>query len=372
MTRQDIKQRIARMMHHHAQGLSRGQSIAPPLVQASTYYLPGEPEGPYQYGRFGQPTWAAVEAQLAILEEAEVISFPSGMAAVSAVLYTQLKAGDTVIVPTDGYYTIRALLETYLQPFQVEMISWPTADMLNAPFDKASLVWIETPCNPLLDVCDITKVAERAHAAEALLVADNTTMTAMLQQPLDLGADIIIAADTKAPAGHSDTLFGHVATRHEGIAEDIRQWRKYSGVIPGAMDAWLTYRGLKTLEVRLERMCASALEIATRLQAHPAVGEVRYPGLAGDPSHAIASQQMIDYGSLVGMTLASEDVAEQFIEACDLLVPATSFGSVQSSAERRARWGDDVAPGFVRLSIGCEPVEALCAAIEKALSRLAK
>jgi cystathionine gamma-lyase len=177
-----------------------------------------------------------------------------------------------------------------------------------------------------------------------------------------------VASDTKAPSGHSDILMGHVASRDEQIMERIEQWRRLSGSIPGPHEAWLLHRSLETLGMRFGQMCSSADVIAERLsQAMP--GKVVYPGLAGHPERALATKQMARNGFLIGVTFKNKDVAEDFINNCSMLRPVTSFGGTHSSAERRARWGDDVADGFVRISIGCEPVEELWGAFELALSQ---
>jgi cystathionine gamma-lyase len=246
----------------------------------------------------------------------------------------------------------------------------PTRDYAAKDLAAYRLVYLETPSNPGLEVCDIAAIAKRAHVCGALVVADNTTLTPLGQRPLDLGADIVVSSDTKTINGHSDAMFGHVGTRDSDIAAKIREWRTLTGAIPGQLEAWLVQRGLETLEVRFDRMCASAGVIAERLSAHPAVTAVRYPGLTGDPGHSIAKAQMIRFGSLIGLTLASGDAAERFINTARFIIPATSFGGVLTSGERRARWGDQVDPGFVRLSIGCEPVEALWADMASALGGL--
>jgi cystathionine gamma-lyase len=248
------------------------------------------------------------------------------------------------------------------------VIEVPTLKMDEYDYTDVSVVLIETPSNPGLDVCDIAQIAKRVHSAGGLLIADNTTMTPLLQRPLDHGADIVVAADTKAPAGHSDVLFGHAATRDPGLHNRIRDWRRLSGAVPGSFEAWLVHRGIETLEVRLERMCASAQLIATRLMEHPRVKNIRYPGLQGDPSHAIAKRQMSGFGFLIGFELENRARAEAFLTACPFIAQATSFGSTHTSGERRARWGDAVPEGFIRLSIGIEPVEHLMDAIETALS----
>lgn len=363
----DPDQLAAELLHHRSAGLAPGDSLTPPLVAASVFHLPGEPTAPFQYGRFSNPTWEVLERALGILEEAQTVLFPSGMAATAGVCYGHLRSGDRVLLPSDGYYTTRALIERFLAPLGVAMDLRPTVGFAQGGFDGYRLVWVETPSNPGLEVCDLAEVAQAAHRAGALVVADNTTMTPLGQRPLDLGADLVVAADTKAPNGHSDVLLGHVAARDAGLLERVREWRKLAGAIPGPFEAWLGHRGLATLEVRFERMCASALAVAERLAAHPKIAAVRHPGLAGDPSHAIARRQMARFGFLVGVTFADGRTAERFIAACRFVEAATSFGGVHTTAERRARWGDQVPDGYVRLSIGCEPLEPLWAEMARVL-----
>ena len=359
--------RAAGLLHLRRHGLNKGDPVPLPITPASTFHLPGEPGDFHQYGRSENPTWEAVEEMLGHLEGAPCLAFPSGMAAISAVIFGLLKAGDRILLPSDGYYTPRVLGERFLKNFGIGFDLRPTATYLDGGFDGYRLVYIETPSNPGLDLCDIAAVASAAHAAGALVAADNTTMTPFGQQPLDLGVDVLVAADTKAPNGHSDTLFGHVASRRPEIVAAVKEWRKLSGSIPGPFEAWQLHRGLETLEVRFDRMCRSAETIAPRLRDHQAVKAIRYPGLSDDPSHNLASTQMSRFGTLIGLTLENADKAEAFINGCALLQPATSFGSVHSSAERRARGGDAVAPGFVRLSVGCEPTEELWSALDAAL-----
>ena len=365
-----LKSRAARLAHLRRGKLTKGDAVPLPLTMATIFHLPGDPAGFRQYGRTENPTWEAVEEMLGHLEDAPCVAFPSGMAATSAVFFGLLKSGDRILLPSDGYYTTRLLAARFLQPMGVAIDTRPTAAFLDGGFDGYRLVFVESPANPGLDLCDIAAVSTAARAAGAVVVADNTTMTPYGQRPLDLGADILVAADTKAPNGHSDALFGHVAGRNRDILAAVAEWRKLSGSIPGPFEAWQVHRGLETLEVRFDRMCSSAEMIARRLKTHPAVETVRYPGLEDDPSHTLARTQMDRFGFLIGLTLASEAAAERFIEGCDLIQPATSFGGVHTSAERRARWGDAVAPGFVRLSVGCEPAEPLWAAIEASLDRL--
>lgn len=362
--------RAAALLHLRQRTLEKGDPVPPQLTLAAMYHLPGDPAGVASYGRSDSPTWEALEHALAHLEDAPVVAFPSGMAAISAALFATLKAGDRLLIPSDGYYTTRLLADRFLARLGVSVDTRPTVGFESGGFDGYRLVFIETPSNPGLDVCDIAAVVERAHAAGGLVVADNTTMTPYGQRPLDLGVDVVVAADTKAPNGHSDVLMGHVATRDAALLSEVRDWRKLSGSIPGPFEAWLAHRGLETLELRHDRMCRTAAVLAPRLADHPAVAAVRYPGLPGDPSHPIAERQMRRMGFLIGLTLESEEAAERFIAACPLIQPATSFGGVHTSGERRARWGDAVPPGFVRLSVGCEPEAALVDAVIAALDVL--
>ncbi|MEO0915941.1 MAG: cystathionine gamma-lyase [Pseudomonadota bacterium] len=354
----------------HLRELEKGAPVAPPLVQASMYHLPGAPDAAATYGRAENPTWEVVEALLAHLEAAPVVLFPSGMAAISAAFFATLTSGARVLMPADGYYATRVLASDFLERFGVSVTMRPTALFEEGGFDDFDVVFLETPSNPGLDLIDIRKVADAVRSAGGLSIADNTTMTPFGQRPLDLGVDVVVASDTKAPGGHSDLLMGHVACRDEERVERIRAWRKFSGAIPGPMEAWLLHRGLETSELRFDRMCNSAAVLAERLTAHPKVETVRYPGLPDDPSYALAQAQMLRSGFLLQVTFPDAETAERFIDGCSLLQPATSFGGVHSSAERRLRWGDDVAPGAVRLSVGCEPVEELWAAMAEVLAQL--
>jgi cystathionine gamma-lyase len=359
--------RAAQLLHHRSAGLKKGDPVSLPIVPAATFHLPEVAGASHIYGRNGMTTWEAVEDQLALLEDAPCVSFPSGMAAISAALMATLKVGAKLIIPADGYYVTRVLSEGFLAPFGVEVVQIATADYASFDFSGAAVVYLETPSNPGLDVVDIAAISLRAHATGAVVIVDNTTMTPLLQRPLDLGADLVVAADTKAPAGHSDVLFGHVAGREAGLMARVRDWRRLSGAVPGPFEAWQVHRGIETLELRLQRMCASAGVIAERLLAHRAVANLRYPGLASDPSHVISKTQMTGFGFLIGFELEDEARAERFLTECPYIVQSTSFGGTHSSGERRARWGDRVSPGFIRLSVGIEPFEPLWAAMEAAL-----
>lgn len=372
MSTNDQARLVAQLLHQHGHGLQPGDSVVPGIIPTAVFHLPGNPSNaPYQYGRFSNPTWEALESSLSLIEDAETIVFPSGMAAVAAILFTSARAGDRILIPADGYYATRALSEQFLKPLGVTIDARPTAKFLDGGFEGYRLVLAETPSNPGLDVCDIPAAARAAKAAGAIFGVDNTTMTALGQRPLAHGADFVLCSDTKAINGHSDTLMGHIATRDGALMARIKDWRKYSGAIPGPFEAWLVYRGLETLEVRLARAWSSAAAIAQRLAEHKAVVAVRYPGLPNDPAHAIAKRQMTSFGFMISLTLKDGARAERFIADCPFIQPSTSFGGVRSCAERRIRWGDSVPEGFVRLSIGLEPVETLWNAIDETLKSVA-
>ncbi|MFN4025130.1 MAG: cystathionine gamma-lyase [Hyphomonas sp.] len=362
---------IARLLHRRSENLRKGDPVALPIVASTTFHLPGDPQASHVYGRYGNPTVEEVEAEIGLLEGAEALLFPSGMAAIAALAYAHLKPGDRVLVHADGYYNTRALLETQFAPMGVRVETCPTAQMAEADLTGVKLVLAETPSNPGLEVCDIARLAGRAKAAGALLAVDNTTATPLCQSPLELGADFTIIADTKAMAGHSDILAGHVASRDPALMEPVRTWRRLAGAICSPFDAWLLHRGLATLELRVARANANALALAHALSAYPGVSGVRYPGLPTDPSYAVACLQMTGFGPIVSFCLPDRAMAERFIEIHPLLAAATSFGGVHASAECRVRWGDNVPDGFIRLACGIEPVAEFTAVTVKALDSLA-
>ena len=354
-------------LHLRANQLPKGAPIAPPITTASMFHLPGQPDGSDFYGRATNPTWGEVEKQLAALESAATRLFPSGMAAISAALFATCRSQTRLLLPSDGYYTTRLLADRFLSQLGVSVVERPTASFADGGFDEFDVVFLESPSNPGLDMVDIAATAQAVRAAGGITIADNTTLTPLGQRPLDLGVDIVVSSDTKAMGGHSDLLLGHVSSRNSDLMQAVTDWRLYSGAIPGPHAAWLLHRGLETLEVRFDRMCHNAETLAARLAEHPSVQTLRFPGLPQDPAHNLACAQCSRFGFLISFTLADEATAEAFINDCPLIRPATSFGGVHSSAERRARWGDAVDPGFVRLSVGIEPLEELWAAIETAL-----
>jgi cystathionine gamma-lyase len=370
MASAELDSLVAQTLHHDTGAAKAGDLLVPPIVPAAIYYLPGDPSGPYQYGRWSNPTWDALEHALSVLEDAETKAFPSGMAAISSVFYSQLRQGQRVLLASDGYYTTRSFAEKFLVPMGIVVESCPTIEFETRSLEGFRLVLIETPSNPGLDVCDLSSVIKRAKQSGALAIVDNTTMTPLGQRPLDFGADAIVSSDSKAINGHSDTCFGHVASRNAALMAEVRDWRKLSGAIPGFFEAWLVHRGIETLELRFERMCTSAMALASKLAAHPKIKSLKYPGLPTHPRHMVAKQQMRRFGSLIGVTFADGEQAERFINSSRFLRPATSFGGTHTSAERRARWGDQVPAGFVRLSVGCEPTEVLWAEMKRVLDTL--
>jgi cystathionine gamma-lyase len=359
-----------RAVHAGLPGPHQGQPTLPGPVFAAHFHLEGDPEGvDYVYGRDGNPTWTLYERALGELEGGPAVVFASGMAAASAVLVPLLGPGDALVAPADGYPAVRSLAGEHLSRRGVE-VRFVTARERppDAALAGAKLVWLETPSNPGLDTVDVAETARRAHAAGALVAVDNTLATPLGQLPLELGADFSVSSDSKHLSGHGDLILGHVAVAAAERADALVAWRTQTGAIPGPFETWLAHRSLATLELRLERQCATALALAERLLYRDDVADVRYPGLPGDRAHAVARRQMRRFGTVVCFTLESRERAERFLAACRLVTQATSFGGVRSSAERRARWGgDDVPEGFVRFSVGCETPEDLLADVERGL-----
>ena len=356
-------------------GLSEAQQ-GKPFIEgptfASTFHLSGNVENAdYQYARFGNPTWSALESGLAELEGGETVIFPSGLAAAAAILTSTTKQGDKVVLPADGYSATRAYVKEFLVPFGVEIFEIPTRDLLQADYSGVALVLVESPSNPLLDTVDIRLLADCVHADGGLLAIDNTTATVMYQTPLSLGADFSMSADTKALNGHSDVVFGHVSSSQGDLVERVRLWRKLAGNIPGPMETWLVHRGLSTLDIRLERMSKNAQHLAEFLSQHDKVLSVRYPGLETDPSYSVALKQMSGFGFIISFDLGTKAQADAFLDGIELVFEATSFGGVHTMAERRARWGsDDVSEGLIRLSVGCERHDDLLNAVSQALDNV--
>ena len=355
-----------------------GDPIHPGPVFAAPYHTPGDPtDTPYTYARSHNPTWTHLEKAIAQMESgpgyrANALVFASGMAACTAVFGAILRPGDIVVLPSNAYYTARVLAQEYFSKMGITLRLAPTANNAQAKhLAGARLLWLESPSNPTMEICDIAALSEAAHRAGALVAIDNTTPTPLGQLPLALGADFSISSDTKAMTGHSDLILGHVATRDSELLNKIDQWRTLTGSILGPMEAWLALRSIATLPLRLERSCENAQSIAEFLTTRPEVTSVLYPGLPTHPGHDIAKKQMRYFGPVLSFILRDKAAAETFLSKSALLTEATSFGGITTTAERRARWGgDDVAEGFIRLSVGCEAIEDLLEDITHALDTI--
>lgn len=363
-----------RAVHAGLPAPAQGQPFLPGPVFAGPYHHAGDvDDAQFSYHRFGNPTWSNYEAALAELERGEAVAFSSGMAAVSATLLAVCGPGDVFVGPSDAYPGVREVARTHLEPLGVDVRLAPTdqAALIDAirSHPPARLVMVEVPSNPALDVIDVRRLADAVHEGGGLLAVDNTLATPLLQQPLELGADLSVASATKALSGHSDVMLGHVASRSPELIDALRNHRRRNGAVPGPFEVWLAHRSLATLDVRLERQSANALAVAEALIDHPLVGDLRYPGLPSHPAHELAARQMGGrFGPVLGFTLPSAEIAQRFLAACSLVAEATSFGGVHSSAERRARWGtDDVAEGWIRLSAGLEDARDLVADVLAAL-----
>jgi cystathionine gamma-lyase len=354
-----------------------------PIYATSTYTqaAPGEHKG-YEYSRSGNPTRTALETCLAALEGGERgLAFASGLAATTAVLST-LRPGDEVMAAADLYGGTYRLLERVFKPWG--LIARYTDDSSPGGFAKlmtsaTKLVWIETPTNPLLQLLDIAAIAEVAHKAGALLAVDNTFASPYLQQPLALGADLVVHSTTKYLGGHSDVVGGAVIGRRE-LLGPIAFYQNAAGGVPGPFDAYLTLRGLKTLAVRMDRHCANARQLASWLTEQPGIERVYYPGLASHPGHELAKRQMRDFGGMISVRLkGGKEGARRFLTRTKLFSLAESLGGVESlvchpatmthasipADVRQARGVDD---GLVRLSVGIEDAADLEEDLRQALA----
>ncbi|HLL67139.1 MAG TPA: cystathionine gamma-lyase [Micromonosporaceae bacterium] len=333
-----------------------GQPFLAGPVLAAPYHLDpvaGPQPGVDGYGRTDNASWRALEAAIGELEGGECVLFASGMAAITAVLLTSLRPGASVVLPADGYYGTRGFASAALAPIGVTVRLAPTAGPYPS-FEGSSLVLLETPANPGMDVCDIAALSAATRSAGALTVVDNTTATPLGQRPLELGADVSVASCAKAMSGHSDVILGYACTRDGALADRLRAWRKGAGAVPGPFETWLVHRSLGTLDLRLARQSANAAALAPVLAAHPAVRAVRWPGLPGDPAADLAARQMRRMPGVVTFTLADKPAVDRFFAASRLVAAATSFGGMHTTADRRAQWGDDAPEGLVRLSCGIE------------------
>jgi cystathionine gamma-lyase len=345
-----------------------GSPISSPPIPAAAYHIPPtEDDALDSYGRYHNPTWRQLESALAELEgAATALTFGSGMAAITSTLRALAKPGTTLVVPADGYYQVRRYATEYLALQGVSVIEATCSDIVSAAAG-ADVVLAETPSNPALDVVDLHQLAMTCRGRGATLIVDNTTATPLGQQPLSLGADLVVASATKSLSGHHDVLAGYVAGSHDDQMTAIEQERRIAGPILGAFEAWLVLRSIGTAGLRFERQCQNALAIALTLRKHPAVRSVRYPGLTDDPSHEVANRQMKRFGGIVSVELENAAAVHAMVQKSDLLISSTSFGGIHSSVDRRARWGDPVAEGFARISAGIEDTDDLIADVEHAL-----
>jgi cystathionine gamma-lyase len=354
-----------------------------PIYATSTYTqaAPGQHKG-YEYSRTGNPTRTALETCLAALEGAERgLAFASGLAATTAVL-SLLKPGDEVAAAADLYGGTFRLFERVFKPWG--LVTRYTEDASPAGFrailtPRTRLVWIETPTNPLLQIVDIAAAAELAHQANAILAVDNTFASPYLQQPIALGADLVVHSTTKYLGGHSDVVGGAVVGRRD-LLQPVAFYQNAAGGVPGPFDAWLTLRGVKTLAVRMERHCANARRLAAWLSEHPAVRRVYYPGLPSHPGHDLAKRQMRDFGGMISVSLrGGKDAALRLLTRTKLFSLAESLGGVESlighpatmthaSIPAEVRQARGIEDGLVRLSVGIEDADDLEEDLRQALA----
>jgi cystathionine beta-lyase/cystathionine gamma-synthase len=359
-------------------------AVTTPIYQTSTYVQEevGVHKG-YDYSRVANPTRTALQEALASLEgAAHGIAFSSGLGATTTLMHL-INPGDRVVLIADVYGGVYRMTSKVYEPKGYHFTYVPAEefdDNLAAHLDTdVKMVWVETPSNPLLNVVDIRKAADAAHAVGAILVVDNTFATPYLQQPLELGADIVVHSTTKYLGGHSDVIGGFVGTNDEALAERLFFLQKSLGAVPGPFDAWLVLRGIKTLAVRMRQHCENARTIAAFLDGHAGVERVLYPGLPSHPGHEVARRQMRDFGGMVSFLMESEEEAVAFCGRTKLFQLAESLGGVESLIEHPARMthastadAPFAAPrNLVRLSVGIEAVDDLVADLEAALVRSA-
>ena len=339
-----------------------------PVVLSATFHA----GGPVAYGRTSNPTWEALEEVVGALEGGRALAFASGMGAISAIL-DLVPPGGVVVVPSHSYSGVAARLRDLEEAGRVVVRLVPVQDAASvaASCEGAALLWIETPTNPAMEVCDLTAVAAAARSLGVVTVCDNTFAGPLLQRPIEHGVDIVVHSATKFLAGHSDVLMGIAVTTDDDYHARLLRTRTLIGAIPGPFEAYLALRGIRTLALRVRQSQASAMVLAERLRSHPAVTTVRYPGLPDDPGHAVAARQMSGFGAIVAFdTIGSAVDAEGFCERVRLVTHATSLGGVETLVERRRRWPEerpDIPETLIRLSVGIEDVEDLWADLCQAL-----
>lgn len=355
-------------------------AVVPPVSLSTTFAQEavGKHRG-FEYARSGNPTRAALETCMASLEGAEHgLAFSSGLAAEDCILRL-LSPGDHLLMPDDAYGGTYRLISRVWSPLGITYTPTNLCDLgalAGAWRPQTRMVWVETPSNPLLSIVDISAVASWVHDRDALLVVDNTFATPYLQQPLALGADIVVHSSTKYLGGHSDVVGGLIATKHDGLAEQLAFFQNAAGGVPGPFDCYLVLRGAKTLAVRMDRHCSNAAAIATYLIDHPAVETVLYPGLPSHPGHDVAVRQMKGFGGMVSFVVAGgEAAALEVARSTSIFTLAESLGAVESLIEHPHRMTHasaagsplEVHPGLIRLSVGIETLEDLIADLAFAL-----
>lgn len=352
-------------------GLGRPHRPGDPLnhpVTPASNFLPG---GEHWYSRLdGTNTIDALEEVIGALEGGTALVFGSGMAAVAAVL-SLVPAGGKIAAPTDCYHGVAGLLTEGAAAGRWDLHRIEPTDTAGwaAACDGADLVWLESPSNPLLEISDLPAIC-RSGGRTAIVGVDSTFATPLGQRPLELGADLAMHSVTKFMGGHSDLLAGAVVTRREDLATRLQGHRQLAGAVPGALEAFLALRGLRTLSVRLDRQQSNAGELARRLEAHPAVRRVRYPGLVTDPGHTLAASFMDGYGAVISFEVADDDTAAAVVEGMQIVTHATSLGGVESTAERRSGYpgSTHLPPGLIRMSVGIEHVDDLWDDLARALA----
>jgi len=362
-------------------------AVVPPIYQVSTFAQDGVGglRGGYEYSRSANPTRTALQECLAALEApglegAVGLAFASGLAAEDTLLRAVCRPGDHAVIPDDAYGGTYRLFARVAEPWGLThtpaALTDPEAVAAAIVPGRTTVVWVETPTNPLLNIADISALADVAHAAGAILVVDNTFASPYLQQPILLGADVVVHSTTKYLGGHSDVVGGALVTADADLGERLAYHQNAMGSVPGPFDSWLVLRGIKTLGVRMDRHSANARAVAEFLVDHPAVAEVRWPGLADHPGHEVARRQMRDFGGMVSFRVAAgEQAALDMCGRTEVFTLGESLGGVESLIEHPARMTHASAAGsplevpsdLVRLSVGIETVDDLIEDLDRAL-----
>ncbi|MEU6879817.1 cystathionine gamma-synthase [Streptomyces sp. NPDC046712] len=357
-------------------------AVVPPIYQVSTYKQDGVGglRGGYEYSRSANPTRTALEENLAALEGGRRgLAFASGLAAEDCLLRTLLTPGDHVVIPNDAYGGTFRLFAKVVQRWGVDFSVADTSDVESvraAVNDRTKVIWVETPSNPLLGITDIAAVADVARTAGAKLVVDNTFASPYLQQPLSLGADVVVHSLTKYMGGHSDVVGGALVTADEALGEELAYHQNAMGAVAGPFDSWIVLRGIKTLAVRMDRHSENAAKVAEMLTQHPKVTQVLYPGLPDHPGHEIAAKQMKSFGGMISFRVeGGEEAAVEVCNRAKLFTLGESLGGVESLIEHPGRMTHasvagsalEVPADLVRLSVGIENVDDLLADLRQAL-----